>query len=192
MEVIISNYPEELTFPQEYIDNVKAAAEMVGKLYDVENGEVSVTLTNNEYIHTLNKQYRGIDRPTDVLSFALNESEEPEIEGEPEVDVLGDLIISVERAEEQAADFGHSVRREMAFLTVHGMLHLLGYDHMEEADRLEMEEEQRYVMEQLGIRHDFVRLEDAGIHGNSHMMMLEKNNLDIADYLINWISDNGL
>ncbi|SDG01724.1 rRNA maturation RNase YbeY/GTP-binding protein Era,TIGR00436 [Selenomonas sp. WCT3] len=154
MEVIISNYPEELTFPQEYIDNVKAAAEMVGKLYDVENGEVSVTLTNNEYIHTLNKQYRGIDRPTDVLSFALNESEEPEIEGEPEVDVLGDLIISVERAEEQAADFGHSVRREMAFLTVHGMLHLLGYDHMEEADRLEMEEEQRYVMEQLGISRD--------------------------------------
>ena len=111
---------------------------MVGRLYDVENGEVSVTLTNNEYIHTLNKQYRGIDRPTDVLSFALNESEEPEIEGEPEVDVLGDLIISVERAEEQAAYFGHSVRREMAFLTVHGMLHLLGYDHMEEADRLEM------------------------------------------------------
>ncbi len=56
MEVIISNYPEELTFPQEYIDNVKAAAEMVGKLYDVENGEVSITLTNNAYIHTLNKQ----------------------------------------------------------------------------------------------------------------------------------------
>ena len=154
MEVIISNYPEELTFPQEYIDNVKAAAEKVGELYDVANGEVSVTLTNNEYIHTLNKQYRGIDRPTDVLSFALNESEEPEIEGEPEVDVLGDLVISVERAEEQAADFGHSVRREMAFLTVHGMLHLLGYDHMEEADRIEMEEEQRYVMEQLGISRD--------------------------------------
>jgi ribosome-associated GTPase EngA len=154
MEVIISNYPEELTFPQEYIDNVKAAAEMVGKLYDVENGEVSITLTNNAYIHTLNKQYRGIDRPTDVLSFALNESEEPEIEGEPEVDVLGDLIISVERAEEQAADYGHSVRREMAFLTVHGMLHLLGYDHMEDADREEMEEEQRYVMGQLGISRE--------------------------------------
>ena len=151
MEVIISNYPEELTFPQEYIDNVKAAAEMVGKLYDVENGEVSITLTNNAYIHTLNKQYRGIDRPTDVLSFALNESEEPEIEGEPEVDVLGDLIISVERAEEQAADYGHSVRREMAFLTVHGMLHLLGYDHMEEEERAEMENEQRVVMEALGI-----------------------------------------
>ena len=151
MNVIISNYPEDLTFPQEIIDNVTTAAEMVGKLYGVENGEVSVTLTNNTYIHQLNKQYRGIDRPTDVLSFALNESEEPEIEDGPDVNVLGDLIISVERAQEQAADYGHSVRREVAFLTVHGMLHLLGYDHMEEADRLEMEAEQRFVMEKLGI-----------------------------------------
>ena len=151
MEVIISNYPEELTFPQDYIDNVKAAAEMVGKLYGVENGEVSVTLTNNAYIHTLNKQYRQIDRPTDVLSFALIESEEPAVDGGLDVNVLGDLIISVERAEEQAADYGHSVRREMAFLTVHGMLHLLGYDHMEEEERAEMEAEQRFVMEKLGI-----------------------------------------
>ena len=151
MEVIISNYPEELTFPQEIIDNVTKAAEMVGKLYGVENGEVSVTLTDNAYIHTLNCQYRGIDRPTDVLSFALNESEEPEIDGGLDVNVLGDLIISVERAEEQAADYGHSVRREMAFLTVHGMLHLLGYDHMEDEERAEMEAEQRFVMEKLGI-----------------------------------------
>lgn len=151
MEVIISNYPEELSFPQEIIDNVTKAAEMVGKLYGVENGEVSVTLTDNAYIHTLNRQYRGIDRPTDVLSFALNESEEPEIDGGLDVNVLGDLIISVERAEEQAADYGHSVRREMAFLTVHGMLHLLGYDHMEDEERAEMEAEQRFVMEKLGI-----------------------------------------
>ena len=124
---------------------------MVGQLYGVENGEVSVTLTNNEYIHTLNKEYRGIDRPTDVLSFALNESEEPEMVDGPAVNVLGDLIISVERAEEQAADYGHSLRREVAFLTVHGMLHLLGYDHMEDEEREEMEAEQRFVMEKLGI-----------------------------------------
>ena len=110
-----------------------------------------MTLTNNDYIHQLNRKYRQIDRPTDVLSFALNESEEPDIENGPDINVLGDIILSVERAEEQAADYGHSLRREIAFLTVHGMLHLLGYDHMEEADRLEMEKEQRYVMEQLGI-----------------------------------------
>ena len=151
MMVIISNYPEELSFPAEIEENVRAAAEKVGELYGVENGEVSVTLTNNDYIHQLNRKYRQIDRPTDVLSFALNESEEPDIENGPDINVLGDIILSVERAEEQAADYGHSLRREIAFLTVHGMLHLLGYDHMEEADRLEMEKEQRYVMEQLGI-----------------------------------------
>lgn len=154
MEVIISNYPEDLSFPDEIEANVRAAAEMVGKLYGVEKGEVSVTLTNNAYIHTLNKEYRGIDRPTDVLSFALNESEEPEMVDGPEVNVLGDLIISVERAEEQAADYGHSLRREVAFLTVHGMLHLLGYDHMEDEEREEMEEEQRFVMEKLGISRE--------------------------------------
>ncbi|MBE6101310.1 MAG: rRNA maturation RNase YbeY [Selenomonas ruminantium] len=154
MDVIISNYPEELSFPDEIESYVKAAVEMVGKLYGVENGEVSVTLTNNAYIHTLNKEYRGIDRPTDVLSFALNESEEPEMVDGPEVNVLGDLIISVERAEEQAADYGHSLRREVAFLTVHGMLHLLGYDHMEDEEREEMEAEQRFVMEKLGISRE--------------------------------------
>ena len=151
MNVMISNYPEELEFPADIEKNVRAAAEKVGELYGVENGEVSVTLTNNEYIHTLNKQYRGIDRPTDVLSFALNESEEPDVEDGPDVNVLGDLVISVERAKEQAADYGHSVKREIAFLTVHGMLHLLGYDHMEEEDRIVMEAEQRFVMEKLGI-----------------------------------------
>ena len=81
----------------------------------------------------------------------MNESDEPEVADGPDVNVLGDLIISVERAKEQAADYGHSVKREIAFLTVHGMLHLLGYDHMEEAERLEMENEQRYVMKKLGI-----------------------------------------
>ena len=149
MKVMISTYPEELRFPEEIEENVRAAAEKVGELYGVENGEVSVTLTDNAYIHQLNRQYRQIDRPTDVL--ALNESVEPDIENGPDIDVLGDIILSVERAREQAADYGHSLRREIAFLTVHGMLHLLGYDHMEEADRLEMEKEQRYVMEQLGI-----------------------------------------
>ncbi len=154
MEVIISRHPEDLAVPEEVEANIRAAAEKVGELYGVENGEVSITLTNNEYIHELNREYRHIDRPTDVLSFALNESEEPAIENGPDINVLGDLVISVERAEEQAADYGHSVRREIAFLTVHGMLHLLGYDHMEETDRLEMEQEQRYVMDQLGIKRE--------------------------------------
>jgi probable rRNA maturation factor len=151
MKVIISSQPEEASFPEEIVNTVRAAAEKVGALYDVGEAEVSVTLTDNAHIHELNRTYRGIDRPTDVLSFALNESQEPEISGGPAVNVLGDLVISVERAREQATDYGHSVRREVAFLTVHGMLHLLGYDHMEESDREEMEAEQRYVMKKLGI-----------------------------------------
>ena len=151
MEVILSTYPEELSFPADIEENVRAAAEKAAELYGVPTAEVSITLTDNAYIHELNRQYRKIDRPTDVLSFALNEGVEPEVKDGPEINVLGDIIISVERAQEQAADYGHSLRREMAFLTVHGMLHLLGYDHMEEAERAEMQREEKYVMEQLGI-----------------------------------------
>ena len=151
MEILISAEPEEPGFPSELEECVRQAVEKVGELYGAADAEVSVTLTDNAHIHELNRDYRGIDRPTDVLSFALNESDEPEILDGPEVDVLGELVISVERAQEQAMEYGHSLRREIAFLTVHGMLHLLGYDHMEEEERNEMEEEQRYVMEQLGI-----------------------------------------
>lgn len=114
--------------------------------------EVSVTLTDNEGIHALNKQYRNIDAPTDVLSFPLVEYESTE---EPPVDdatMLGDIVISLERAEEQAEEFGHSFEREVAFLTVHSMLHLLGYDHVNsEAEDEEMRSRQRDIMKTLGL-----------------------------------------
>ena len=151
MEVILSTYPEGLSFPEEIAANVRAAAEKAAELYGVPTAEVSITLTDNAYIHALNRRYRNIDRPTDVLSFALNEGVEPEVKNGPAINVLGDIIISVERAQAQAAEYGHSLRREMAFLTVHGMLHLLGYDHIDAADRAEMQQEEKYVMEQLGI-----------------------------------------
>lgn len=151
MDVILSNFPAELEFDAKLPATVERAAAKVGELYGLDSAEVSVTLTNNVYIHELNKKYRDIDRPTDVLSFALNEGDEPEVIDGPEVNVLGDIIISVERAVEQAADYGHSVEREIAFLTVHGMLHLLGYDHMEEEDRKEMRQEEDFVMGKLGI-----------------------------------------
>ena len=95
MEVILSIYPEELSFAEEIEKNVRLAAEKTAELYGVPTAEVSITLTNNAYIHELNKKYRQIDRPTDVLSFALNESDEPEVEDGPEINVLGDIIISV-------------------------------------------------------------------------------------------------
>ena len=151
MEIAIGKEPDTLEVPQEDVDAVRRAVLTVGRLYDALDAEVSVTLTNDAHIHALNRDYRGVDRPTDVLSFALTESEEPEIFDAPGGVVLGDLVISLERAAAQAETYGHSFLRELSFLTVHGMLHLLGYDHIEEEERLEMEEEQRHVMDALGI-----------------------------------------
>ena len=116
--------------------------------------EVSVTFTDNEHIHLLNEQYRGVDRPTDVLSFPLTdfsgESEEPAIDT-PMLS-LGDIVISLEKASEQAQEFGHSFERETAFLTVHSMLHLLGYDHETgEEDELDMRARQTAIMEAMGL-----------------------------------------
>lgn len=135
---------------------IERAVETIGELYDAENCEVSIILTDDARIRELNREYRGIDRPTDVLSFALHESDEPEIvfDGEDQIDALGDIIVSVERARAQAIEYGHSFRREIIFLIVHGMLHLLGYDHIEEADRLEMEAEQKFIMNELEIGRD--------------------------------------
>ena len=114
--------------------------------------EVSVTLTDNEGIHALNNQYRGIDAPTDVLSFPLIEYENTEEPPVDEATMLGDIVISLERAEEQAEEFGHSFEREVAFLTVHSMLHLLGYDHVNsEAEDEEMRARQRDIMKTLGL-----------------------------------------
>ena len=151
MEITIGREPENLDVPQEALDAVRRAVLTVGELYGVMDAEVSVTLTDDAHIHVLNRDYRGVDRPMDVLSFALTESEEPAILDAPYGVVLGDLVISLERVAAQAEEYGHSVLRELSFLTVHGMLHLLGYDHIEEEDRVEMEEEQRHVMDVLGI-----------------------------------------
>ena len=116
--------------------------------------EVSVTFTDNEGIHKLNLQFRGVDRPTDVLSFPLfdyeGESEEPPID--ELMGMLGDIVISLETANEQAGKYGHSFEREVAFLTVHSMLHLLGYDHETgEEDEIDMRRRQREIMENLGL-----------------------------------------
>ena len=151
MEITIGREPENLDVPQEALDAVRRAVLTVGELYGVMDAEVSVTLTDDAHIHVLNRDYRSVDRPTDVLSFVLTESEEPAILDAPYGVVLGDLVISLERVAAQAEEYGHSVLRELSFLTVHGMLHLLGYDHIEEEDRVEMEEEQRHVMDVLGI-----------------------------------------
>lgn len=131
---------------------MKSVLNKAAEVYGIEPyTEVSVVLADDEYIHQLNHQYRGKDCPTDVLSFALNEGEEPEIIDGPEVVLLGDIIISLETATRQAEEYGHSLERELAYLTVHGILHLLGYDHMLEDEKKEMRQEEEYILSFLGI-----------------------------------------
>ena len=153
MNTIINFEPEELTIEDSLYGEILRAAEVVGQTYGVTGGEVSITLTDDEHIQKLNKKFRGKDTATDVLSFAFRESDEPEIFG-AEIEVLGDVIISLERAKVQAQDFGHTFLREVIFLEVHGLLHLLGYDHIKEEERLEMESEQQFIMNKLGISRE--------------------------------------
>ena len=149
MRIFFGILPDGITVDKETEDTIRLAIEKIGELYGEEKSEVSVTVTNDEEIHALNLKYRGIDRPTDVLSFAFRESAD-----DLDKDNLGEIIISLPRAKSQAEEYGHSLRRELAFLTVHGMLHLLGYDHIDEADRLEMEKEQKIVMDALKISRE--------------------------------------
>ncbi|MEI5905800.1 rRNA maturation RNase YbeY [Bacillus spongiae] len=117
------------------------------------NAELSVTFVSNERIHEINKEYRHKDRPTDVISFAMEEMGEGELEivGEEIPRILGDIIISVPKAKEQAIDYGHSFSRELGFLALHGFLHLLGYDHMTETDEKAMFSRQKDILEQYGL-----------------------------------------
>ena len=117
-----------------------------------EPAEISVTFVDNSRIHELNREYRGKDSATDVLSFPLGENGEYDIDEDNGCKLLGDIVISMERAMEQAELYGHSLQREVAYLTVHSMLHLLGYDH--EAGGLEavrMREKEEAVLIQLGL-----------------------------------------
>jgi probable rRNA maturation factor len=117
------------------------------------NAEVSVTFTDNEKIRKINNEFRGIDKPTDVLSFPLTDYESSNVPFADELDgSLGDIVISLERAKEQADEFGHSFEREIAFLTVHSMLHLLGYDHVNsEEEELDMRKRQSDVLKNMGL-----------------------------------------
>lgn len=118
-----------------------------------EDCEISLSFVTNEEIHQINRQFRNVDAPTDVLSFpqlTFEEGEEADVNENGEI-VLGDIIISVERAKEQAEEYGHGIKREIAFLTVHSMLHLLGYDHMEKDEEEDMFRRQKEILEIAGI-----------------------------------------
>lgn len=154
---------ETLDLPYEDIINqvVEESLDYVECPYDA---EVNVLLTDNQGIHQINLDMRQIDSPTDVLSFPMCDFETPgdfsRLEETPEEYfnpdtgelMLGDIVISVEKVKEQALKYGHSETRELAFLVAHSMLHLSGYDHMEEEERRQMEDMQREILERRGYR----------------------------------------
>ncbi len=151
----------KLDLPCEELANkvILAAMDYVDCPYEA---EVNLLLTMNEEIHEMNQNFRQIDRPTDVLSFPMVDYEVPgKFDFLEEADeyfhpesgelMLGDIVISKEKVIEQAKEYGHSIEREYAFLIAHSMLHLFGYDHMEEDERIEMETKQKEILEQLKI-----------------------------------------
>ncbi|KYG92298.1 rRNA maturation RNase YbeY [Metasolibacillus sp. FSL K6-0083] len=137
-----------------HIDLVERLLQYAAKEEQIDDGsELSITFVTNEAIHEINREYRDKDQPTDVISFALEELGEGETEiiGEGLPRVLGDIIISVERTQEQAEEYGHSFERELGFLALHGFLHLLGYDHMNEQDEKEMFDKQNAILSSFGL-----------------------------------------
>lgn len=116
----------------------------------LDNVEFNVIFVDSNTIHDINKTYRSVDRVTDVISFALEDNKTIELDHR----LLGDIYICVERAEEQAKEYGHSFLRELAFLTIHGLLHLLGYDHMEKEEEKIMFQKQEDILNEFGIRRE--------------------------------------
>ena len=141
-ESIINRVIDEC-FKNEYLDGLK--------LY------VSITLTVPEEIHILNKTYRNIDKPTDVLSFPMFQPDEIENmikENYQEEDILGDMVISIPQVEEQAKEYGHSFERELAYMVVHSFYHLMGYDHMVEEDKIKMRAKEDEILNKLNITRE--------------------------------------
>ena len=145
----ISELPNEEKLIKEVVSRVLEEEKVLPEV------DVYITLTNNEEIHKINKEYRDVDRPTDVLSFPMYERDE--IAGlkndtDDEIEkILGDIIVSIEKVREQADEYGHSFERELAYLVTHGMLHLLGYDHMIEEEKAVMRKREEEILETLNI-----------------------------------------
>ena len=143
----IQNSQNKVDFTAELEETINIVIDKVFEYEDVEPRNVSILITDNEEIHGLNLEYRGKDAPTDVLSFPLFDED-----GILDEEELGDIVISLERALAQAEEYNHSLKREVAFLTAHSMLHLLGYDH--ENGEQEMYVKQDEILNELGITRD--------------------------------------
>ncbi|MEF2247252.1 MULTISPECIES: rRNA maturation RNase YbeY [unclassified Paenibacillus] len=156
-----SNEQQLVEIPEQWIARLEQLLELAAAAEGITEGEVTLTFVDNEEIRTLNRDYRGIDSATDVLSFAMQDDGvgeldiifevESESESIPLLGMLGDIIISAERALEQSKEYGHSLERELGFLFVHGFLHLLGYDHQDESSERIMIAKQEAVLQQAGL-----------------------------------------
>ncbi len=149
MDVLFeNNTKEEVNY--KLIENVISEALKYEGVSD--NTEISVTIVDNEEIRKINNKYRNIDRATDVLSFPLIDFDNEDLPNDGSKIYLGDIIISIERAKEQANEYGHSLDREVGFLTAHSMLHLLGYDHMVPEEEKVMFAKQEEILSNLGLK----------------------------------------
>lgn len=147
-------FEEGQVVTQEILDTMMQAAEycLDAEQIDTERSEISVTFVSLEEIHELNREYRQVDSPTDVLSFPqFDDLDDLPEEGEI---MLGDVVICSDRAKEQAEEFGHSFEREIIYLFVHSVLHLLGYDHMDEDEKRIMRRREEEVMERIGLKRE--------------------------------------
>ena len=152
LRVIINNNQKAVKIPTGLRMLIRRCCHAVLELEGFkESAEISVTFTTNEEIRKLNSQYRGIDSETDVLSFPMGENGVYDTNLETGAKILGDVVISMEKATEQAEAFGHSLQREVGYLTAHSVLHLLGYDHIEPLEKVRMREKEEQVMEALGL-----------------------------------------
>ncbi|KXZ39685.1 probable rRNA maturation factor [Alkalithermobacter thermoalcaliphilus JW-YL-7 = DSM 7308] len=149
MNVLIDNRQDKILVDNKLIDMIKKViAESLKHEGFSEDIEVSVSFVDNDEIHILNKQYRGVDRPTDVLSFPLLDRESTVI---PNESMLGDIVISLEKALSQSKEYNHSFDREVAFLVCHSMFHLMGYDHDTEENTKIMRQKEEQVLSKLNI-----------------------------------------
>ena len=130
------------------LEDVKNVINIAIKNQKLDNLEFNIIIVDNNYIHKLNRDYRNIDRPTDVITFALEDYEDIKLEHR----MLGDIYISLDKARSQAEEYGHSFKREICFLAVHGFLHLLGYDHMTKEDEEEMFSLQELILNVANIK----------------------------------------
>ena len=152
IKVVITNKQKAVKIPTGIRMLVRRCCNAVLKLENFEGpAEISVTFTDNAGIRELNKQYRDKDIDTDVLSFPMGENGVYDIDMETGAKILGDVVISMEKARDQAERFGHSFQREVGYLTAHSVLHLLGYDHIDNLEKVRMREKEELVMEQLGL-----------------------------------------